>query len=154
MIKKVAAAIIIFIISFGTPYQGYATRNKFLYSVESNSSYSETVQKLESELKKRKLTLFSEFLFYNIAKKHNTLMRPTVVLAFGDDNDIMRLIEINQSIAIDLPLKIMVWENSSGAVMIGYIKFSYISKKYNLSTNPITLKMDKLLYEITHTVAK
>ena len=59
-------------------------------------------------------------------------MRPTKLLIFGNPKAGTSLMIASPSIAIDLPLKILVWEDSNGKVWISYNSPAYLQARHNL----------------------
>ena len=56
--------------------------------------------------------------------------------------------EVNQSIAIELPLRIAVWEDENHSVWAAFPQMEPLAEKYNLSGNPILNKMQTLLQNL------
>ena len=59
-------------------------------------------------------------------------MRPTKLLIFGNPKGGTPLMLAAPSIAIDLPLKFLVWEDGSGQVWISYNAASYLQRRHSL----------------------
>ena len=59
-------------------------------------------------------------------------MRPTKLLIFGNPKAGTPLMIAAPSIAIDLPLKILVWEDAEGKVWISYNSPAYLQKRHGL----------------------
>jgi uncharacterized protein (DUF302 family) len=60
-------------------------------------------------------------------------MRPTKLLIFGSPKAGTPLMVAAPSIAIDLPLKILVWEDEQGKTWISYNSPAYLRERHNLS---------------------
>lgn len=56
--------------------------------------------------------------------------------------------EVNQSIAIELPLKIAVWEDKNHSVWAAFPQMDQLAEKYNMQGNPIIGKMQTLLQQL------
>jgi uncharacterized protein (DUF302 family) len=59
-------------------------------------------------------------------------MRPTKLLIFGSPKAGTPLMLAAPSIAIDLPLKILIWEDSQGKVWVSYNSTDYIKQRHGL----------------------
>lgn len=121
-----------------------------LYLLEGQLPVQETITKLENELKRREIPLFAKFDHAKNAKEVGMELRETTVLVFGAPKVGTNLMLEDQSIALQLPLKIAVWEDESGSTWIAFEKTSKMADHYGLSVHPIIIKMQKLLEEIAH----
>jgi uncharacterized protein (DUF302 family) len=59
-------------------------------------------------------------------------MRPTKLMLFGSPRAGTPLMVAVPSSAIDLPLKILVWEDSQGKVWVSYNSLEYLSERHDL----------------------
>ena len=57
---------------------------------------------------------------------------------------------IDQSIALQLPLKIAVWQDEQGSTWLAFEKTRKMAEHYGLENHPIIIKMQKLLEDIVH----
>jgi uncharacterized protein (DUF302 family) len=92
----------------------------------------ETVEKLKEILKAKGVTLFALVDHSGEAEKAGLKMRPTKLLIFGSPKAGTPLMLAAPSSAIDLPLKILVWEDSQGKVWISYNSQQYLQKRHGL----------------------
>ena len=105
---------------------------KGLIDIPSNHSVDETVTKLEGILQAKGITLFALVDHSGEAAKAEMKMRPTKLLIFGNPRAGTPVMLAAPSSAIDLPLKILVWEDDQGKVWITYNTPSYLQERYNL----------------------
>ena len=89
-----------------------------IVDVPSNHSADQTVEKLKEILNAKGVTLFALVDHSGEAEKVGMKMRPTKLLIFGSPKAGTPVMLAAPSIAIDLPLKVLVWEDSSGKVWI------------------------------------
>ena len=94
--------------------------NKGIIERPSNHSVEQTVDRLMNTLQSKGVTLFALVDHSGEAEKVGMKMRPTKLLIFGSPKAGTPLMLATPSIAIDLPLKILVRENSEGRVWISY----------------------------------
>jgi uncharacterized protein (DUF302 family) len=101
----------------------------------SNHSLEDTVQKLVGILQAKGVTLFALVDHSGEAEKAGMKMRPTKLLIFGSPKAGTPLMLASPSIAIDLPLKILVREDEQGHVYISYNSPVYLQQRHNLPDN-------------------
>jgi len=95
-------------------------------------SVDETVQKLEGLLQAKGVKLFAAIDHSGEAENAGMSMRPTKLLIFGNPKAGTPLMIASPSIAIDLPLKILVWEDAGGKTQISYNAPAYLQARHNL----------------------
>jgi uncharacterized protein (DUF302 family) len=127
-----------------------------LVTVESTYTVSETLERLQAELHAANMTVFSTFDHAGAAQKVGLELRPTTVLVFGNPASGTKLMQVNQAAGIDLPLKVLLWEDESGHAMLSYNDPAWLAERYSLSaeTAPVIAGMTKLLASVTQKAAK
>jgi len=100
--------------------------------IQSKYSVPETINRLESVIKSRGLTLFARIDFSGDAAKAGLEMRPTQMLVFGNPKAGTPLMVAVPSIAIDLPLKALVWQDADGKIWVSYNQLEYLQKRHGL----------------------
>ena len=98
----------------------------------SKHSVDETVEKLKGILQAKGVTLFALVDHSGEAEKAGMKMRPTKLLIFGSPKAGTPLMLAAPSSAIDLPLKILVWEDAHGKVWASYNSPAYLRERHNL----------------------
>jgi uncharacterized protein (DUF302 family) len=98
----------------------------------SSHPVDQTVEKLENILRAKGVTLFAVIDHGGEAQKAGMRMPPTKLLIFGNPKAGTPLMLAAPSIAIDLPLKILVWEDSAGKVWVSYNSPEYLQQRHNL----------------------
>src|SRR5579864_6442825 len=101
----------------------------------SNHSVDETVARLKSILQAKGVALFALVDHSGEAEKAGINMRPTKLLIFGNPKAGTPLMLAAPSSAIDLPLKILVWEDAQGKVWVSYNSASYLQERHGLPEN-------------------
>ena len=107
-------------------------RDTGIVDVPSNHSVVQTVEKLKGILNVKGVTLFALVDHSGEATKVGMKIPPTKLLIFGSPKAGTPLMLAVPSIAIDLPLKVLVWEDSSGKVWISYNSPAYLQKRHNV----------------------
>ena len=103
-----------------------------IVDIRSNHSVDETVDKLEGILQAKGVTLFAFVDHSGEANRVGMKMRPTKLLIFGSPKAGTPLMVAAPSIAIDLPLKILVWEDAEARVWVSYNSPAYLQERHNL----------------------
>jgi uncharacterized protein (DUF302 family)/uncharacterized membrane protein YidH (DUF202 family) len=98
----------------------------------SNHSVNETVAKLTGILEAKGVKLFAVVDHSGEAEKAGMNMPPTKLLIFGNPKAGTPLMLASPSIAIDLPLKILVSEDANGKVWLSYNSPDYLKQRHNL----------------------
>ena len=106
--------------------------DKGIIGVPSHHSVDETVARLKGVLQEKGITLFALIDHSGEAEKVGMKMRPTQLLIFGSPKAGTPLMQAAPSIAIDLPLKILVWEDGQGKVRISYNNPEYLQERHGV----------------------
>jgi uncharacterized protein (DUF302 family) len=106
-----------------------------IVSKPSNHSVDATVEKLKEILQAKGVALFALVDHSCEAEKVGLKMRPTKLLIFGSPKAGTPLMIASPSIAIDLPLKILVAEDAAGKVWVSYNAPQYLKERHNLPEN-------------------
>ena len=101
----------------------------------SSHSVEQTVEKLKNILQSKGVALFALVDHSGEAEKVGMKMRPTKLLIFGSPRAGTPLMLAAPSIAIDLPLKVLVWEDEEGKVWISYNSPDYLRERHGLPQN-------------------
>jgi uncharacterized protein (DUF302 family) len=103
-----------------------------IVNIPSNHSVDRTVEKLEEILQAKGVKLFALVDHSGEAEKAGMQMHPTKLLIFGNPKAGMPLMVASPSSALDLPLKILVWEDGNGKVWISYNSPAYLQARHDL----------------------
>jgi len=99
----------------------------------SNHSVDQTVERLKGILLSKGVTLFALIDHSGEAEKIGMKMLPTKLLIFGSPKGGTPLMLAAPSSAIDLPLKILVWEDANQKVWISYNSLAYLKERHGLA---------------------
>ena len=103
-----------------------------IVDVPSSHSVDQTVERLKEILNAKEVTLFALVDHSGEAAKAGMKMPPTKLLIFGSPKAGTPVMLAAPSIAIDLPLKVLVWEDRSGNVWVSYNTPAYLQKRHNV----------------------
>jgi uncharacterized protein (DUF302 family) len=98
----------------------------------SNHSVDESVEKLKGILQAKGVTLFALVDHSGEAEKAGMKMRPTKLLIFGSPRAGTPLMLAAPSSAIDLPLKILIWEDDQAKVWVSYNSPAYLLQRHGV----------------------
>jgi uncharacterized protein (DUF302 family) len=109
-----------------------STTENGIVTIPSHQSVDQTVHKLEGMLKAKGVKLFALIDHSGEAEKAGMQMHPTKLLIFGSPQAGTPLMVAAPSIAIDLPLKVLVWESADSKVWISYNSPAYLQARHGL----------------------
>jgi uncharacterized protein (DUF302 family) len=95
-------------------------------------SVPETLTRLETVLAAKNLAVFARIDHRGEAEKVGLNMRPTQVIIFGSPKAGTPLMVASPTLAIDLPLKALVWEDAEGAVWLSFNSPDYLKQRHNI----------------------
>ncbi|WP_315500803.1 DUF302 domain-containing protein, partial [Capnocytophaga gingivalis] len=101
---------------------------------ESPLAFEETVVALQKELKSRGITIFATIEHHKAAEAAGENMQPATVLIVGNPKVGTALMQENPRLAIELPLKILIYKEEK-IVHIRYEKIAPIAEKYHIKQN-------------------
>jgi uncharacterized protein (DUF302 family) len=107
-------------------------KNNGVVDVPSHHSVDETVDRVTNVLESKGITLFALVDHSGEAAKVGMRMPPTKLLIFGSPKAGTPLMLAAPSIAIDLPLKILVWEDGQAKVWVSYNSGEFLKERHGL----------------------
>jgi len=124
-----------------------------LVVVQSSHSVAATVVRLQATVEQRGLTVFARIDHAAGAAKIGQTLRPTALLIFGNPQGGTPLMQCAQTAGIDLPLKMLVWEDAQGKVWLGYNDPAYLAQRHAADSCPVVGKLQAALAGLAATVA-
>jgi uncharacterized protein (DUF302 family) len=103
-----------------------------IVTLPGNRSVDQTVEKIEETLRTKGVKLFAVIDHSGEAQRAGLQMRNTKLLIFGNPKAGTPLMVAAPASAIDLPLKILVWEDDSGRAQISYNSPGYLQARHVL----------------------
>jgi uncharacterized protein (DUF302 family) len=101
-----------------------------LITVRSSFGPTETMNKLEAEVRAKGMTIFAHVDHAAGANELGLPLRPTDLLIFGNAKGGTPLMQSVQTIGIDLPLKVLVWQDAAGDTWLSYNDPSWLAKRH------------------------
>ena len=103
-----------------------------LISQKSKNSVDVTLDRLESIVTEKGLTVFARIDHSAGAKKVGLELRPTKLLIFGNPKIGTLMMQSNQVAGIDLPMKALAWEDETGQVWLTYSAARYLASRHHI----------------------
>jgi uncharacterized protein (DUF302 family) len=109
------------------------TSERGVVTIASEHSFDVTVERLQSLLKARGVTIFALIDFSGDAARAGLTMRPEKMLIFGNPKAGTPLMVESPPVGLDLPLKALVWEDANAKTWITYNDPEYIVLRHGMS---------------------
>jgi len=120
----------------------------FDYTAQSPYTFEQTIERLQEILKSKGITVFATIDHQAAAKAVGEKLAPTTVLIVGNPKIGTALMQENPRFAIELPLKILIYEENK-TVNIRYEKIAAIAEKYHIKQNFATAeKIDTAMLQL------
>ena len=111
--------------SCNKPVEGVVTR-------PSKYTVAETLERLENMVRLKGLTIFARIDHSGEAERVGLKMNDEKLLIFGSPKAGTPLMIASPLLALDLPLKALVWKDKEGRVLVSYNSVAYLTQRYNL----------------------
>ena len=113
-----------------------------LISIKSYNSVDVTLDRLESIVTEKGLTVFARIDHSAGAKKVGLELRPTKLLIFGNPKVGTLMMQSRQTAGIDLPMKALAWEDETGQVWLTSCKAKHFADRHHIADrNEVAQKM-------------
>ena len=125
-----------------------------VFNVPSNFNVEETADRMERILQEKGMTVFNRIKHSESAGMVGIELRNTELILFGNPKVGSPLMKCQQSVAIDLPQKALIWEDDKAQVWISYNDPRYLEKRHNIiGCEEVIVKIEKALAGITRSTA-
>jgi uncharacterized protein (DUF302 family) len=105
-----------------------------LTTIPSSYGPKDTMNRLEAAVKAKGMTVFARIDHAAGASAVALSLRPTEVLIFGNAKAGTPLMQSVQTIGLDLPLKVLVWQDISGKTWLSYNDPAWLATRHRLSS--------------------
>ena len=123
-------------------------------TIPSTFSVEDTADRMENVLNKKGMTIFNRIKHSEGAAKIGIELQKTELILFGNPKVGSPLMKCQQSVAIDLPQKALIWEDADAKVWISYNDPGYLQKRHNIAgCEEVISKIKKALNGITQSAA-
>ncbi len=122
-----------------------------LITIPSNYSVKQTLDRLEAALKAAGISIFARVDHAGGAASVGLALRPTELLIFGNPKGGTPLMQANQRVGLDLPLRVLAWEDDAGNASLTYNDIDWLAARYDLDamTAPAREGLAKVLAKFT-----
>jgi uncharacterized protein (DUF302 family) len=103
-----------------------------LTTMQSSFGPQETLLKLEAAVKARGMAVFARIDHAAGAAEVGLALRPTELMIFGNARGGTPLMQSDQTMGIDLPLKALVWQDTTGKTWLSYDDPSWLVKRHGM----------------------
>ena len=94
---------------------------------------TETLDRLEALMKERGILVFGRINFSADAERAGLAMRPEQLLIFGNPKAGTPLMVAAPTVGLDLPVKVLAWEDANGHSRIAFNSANYITQRHGLA---------------------
>jgi uncharacterized protein (DUF302 family) len=109
-------------------------------TIPSENDVTRTVERLKAVLAQKGIELFAHIDHAAAAKKVGLALRPTQVLILGNPKAGTPLMQSRQTIGLDLPLRMLVWEDEAGKVWLTYRRVASLAQQHHVTGQDETVK--------------
>jgi uncharacterized protein (DUF302 family) len=113
--------------------------NNGLITLASQHAVKATIDRLETAAKAKGLTIFARVDHAAGATSVGMPLRPTELLIFGNARGGTPLMQLAQTIGIDLPLKALAWEDAAGKTWLSYNDPAWLAARHGLAEQGATV---------------
>ena len=125
-----------------------------LTSIRSSFGPKETMDRLATEIQAREMKVFARIDHAAGAAEVGLTLRPTELIIFGNARGGTPFMQSVQTVGIDLPLRLLVWEDAAGKAWISYNEPSWIARRHGLrNAEQVVSKMGAALSAIARKAA-
>jgi len=103
-----------------------------LITLASARGVTDTIDAVEADVKSKGMTIFARIDHAAGAKEAGLALRPTLLLVFGNARGGTPLMQADQRIGIDLPLKMLAWEDAAGKTWLSYNDPAWLAQRHGL----------------------
>ena len=121
-----------------------------LTTIKSSHSPRETMNRLETAVTAKGLTVFARIDHAAGAVAAGLSLRPTEVLIFGNAKGGTPLMQAAQTVGIDLPLKALVWQDASGETWLSYNDPAWLAVRHGVTgLDAVTANLSAVLHAVS-----
>jgi len=125
-----------------------------LTTVPSHFAPKETMDRVETEIGEKGMNVFARIDHAAGAAEVGLTLRPTELIIFGNARGGTPFMQSVQAVGIDLPLKVLVWEDAGGKTWLSYNEPSWIARRHGVrNAEQVVSKMGAALSAIARKAA-
>src|SRR6266403_3424891 len=125
-----------------------------LTTIASSHDPKETIDRLETEIRAQGMAVFARIDHAAGAAEVGLTLRPTELIIFGNARGGTPLMQSEQTVGIDLPLKALVWEDAAGKTWLSYNEPRWIAQRHSVANaEQVVSKLAAALSAMARTAA-
>jgi uncharacterized protein (DUF302 family) len=154
--KRFSAALIAcaVIISFATSPGAQAGAENGIVVVDSAYPLDETIARLKTDIADKGIMFFMDVDQSKLAKGADIELRPSHLLIFGNPPLGIQFLTSNPVSGLDWPVRLLVFEDSNGAVRMAYNDFTWVAHRHGITDRDPQFQMATMVIESITSVAK
>jgi len=134
--------------AFLVTFSSLALATDGLVVTKSAHSVAVTMDRVETLAKQRNFAVIARINFAAGAARIGKALRPTELLIFGNPQAGAAFMQCAQTAAIDLPLKVLIWEDESAQVWLGYNDPEYLARRHGVAQCSVVNNIHKELADL------
>ena len=152
--KKILLILPFILLTAFVSADGVSASSDDLIKRSSNHNVKDTMDRLEKIVKSKKLTVFARIDHRAGAKSVGMDMNDAEVLIFGNPKGGTVVMKKDSAAALDLPLRVAVYQDNDGKVWLSYHNPQDLAVDYNVAGVPVLSKVEGALDKLTTAVTK
>jgi uncharacterized protein (DUF302 family) len=114
---------------------------------------NETLEKLETDIAEHGMSVMARVDHATAAAKVGLILRPTTLVVFGNPKAGTAMMQSAQTTGIDLPLKVLVWEDKDRRTWLSYNEPEWIARRHGIQTSASIEAMHKAVEAVVRKAA-
>jgi uncharacterized protein (DUF302 family) len=108
----------------------------------------ETLQRLEAAVTRHGMTIFARIDHGAAAEEVGMELKPTVVVLFGNPRAGTPTMRAERTLAIDLPLRMLIWQDDKGATWLAYNDAAWLFRRHGIANDGTSDVMNDMLANV------
>ena len=113
-----------------------------LITVRSNFRHGETLARFEAAIRANGMSVVSRVDHANGALEVSVSLDATTLLMFGNHARQAALVKVLRLIALELPFKVLIWQDATGETWLSYTDFRWLATRYGARRDDLCLFTD------------
>ena len=150
MTRLTSLLFALFLIAPGAAHAAAHANEQGIVSIKSAHDAAMTIDRLAAAVEGAGATVFARIDHAAGAEKAGMALRPTILLIFGNPQIGTPALQAGQSIGMDLPLRVVAWEDDAGETYLSYTDPAAMAARHGVpADNPGIMKMIGALAKLT-----
>ncbi|MGL4826521.1 MAG: DUF302 domain-containing protein [Vibrionaceae bacterium] len=115
-----------------TLYSQFSMASSGMVQLKSQYDIELTAKRFMAIAQRNQISIITRIAHHNNASTAGKTLRPTYTILFNSPNIDSALLQCSQLAALDLPQKVLIWEDGRGNIWFNYNSYSYLEKRHEL----------------------